>query len=388
MHKSFLRLFTICVLIIAVYYLFWDRDVVIDATIGTEYTAEPEQPPENPNVLLYGATTFFGDPMTNERFLRECNEYKQGWCHLTSNPNDFPNASAVLFHQPNFDYLHFPTILDKDRNPDIPYILWALESPSNTLFYSKKDYFNLTMYYRRDADIWYPYGHMKKLKQKAEVDYERIWAHKSANKSAVWIGSNCQTANKRSELMQALRMSGLKIEIYGACGKPAPKDCVGVGKQNDDCVTEIVKEFKFYMAIENSFCEDYVTEKFFYTLAKREAIPIVGKRSLYQNLKIPDSAYIAIDDYKSLKFMVQHLKFIGSKKDTYLQYFKWKENYRVVPEVNDETGFCALCKKLIAGTLPRKSYADIHAWHSRPPCENNYLSKYYNLTSVGALVVH
>ena len=56
--------------------------------------------------------------------------------------------------------------------------------------------------------------------------------------------------------------------------------------------------YKFYLAFENSDCEDYITEKFWRTLNKTLSIPIVMGKGNYKALAPPNS-YIHVDDFTS-----------------------------------------------------------------------------------------
>ena len=51
----------------------------------------------------------------------------------------------------------------------------------------------------------------------------------------------------------------VNISIFGGCGQPCPIT-------GEDCRAMIGRKFKFYLAAENSLCEDYITEKFFLLL--------------------------------------------------------------------------------------------------------------------------
>jgi hypothetical protein len=50
----------------------------------------------------------------------------------------------------------------------------------------------------------------------------------------------------------------INVDIYGACGS---KRCAR--SSADKCFSLLDKEYKFYLAFENSNCKNYITEKFF-----------------------------------------------------------------------------------------------------------------------------
>ena len=73
-------------------------------------------------------------------------------------------------------------------------------------------------------------------------------------KGVLWIVSNCGP-KKRKAYVKELKRMGLKIDIFGGCGKPDP--C----KRNTTCLHNIFAKYSFYLAFENSQCEDYISEK-------------------------------------------------------------------------------------------------------------------------------
>lgn len=57
------------------------------------------------------------------------------------------------------------------------------------------------------------------------------------------------------------------------------------------------KDYKFYLAFENSLCRDYITEKFYLALLYN-VVPVVYGGANYTNLA-PKKSFIDIRDFKS-----------------------------------------------------------------------------------------
>jgi glycoprotein 3-alpha-L-fucosyltransferase len=69
--------------------------------------------------------------------------------------------------------------------------------------------------------------------------------------------SNCRDRNGRLLYAQELSKH-ISVDIYGNCGtKTCPRSTP------NSCFEMLKKEYKFYLAFENSNCKDYITEKFF-----------------------------------------------------------------------------------------------------------------------------
>lgn len=327
------------------------------------------------NVLIYAADTYYHDPITSDLVFGSCQDVKK-FCKVTNNFSDAAGADAFVFHNRNFyeTNLILPR-LKQIRRPDVPWVLWSIESPSNDKFPPEKYLFNWTMTYRKDADLWAPYGYLDKRKEPLNYDLNAIW--NSKNKTATWLGSNCQAPNNRFFLIKYMIHKGLEADIWGACGHPAGI-CEGVLKQTEPCVLELIRPYKFYLAIENSNCKNYVTEKFWKSLDDRMIVPIVLKRETVRELGVPDSAYIAVDDFKTLSEFIDFVKKVGGDKELYLKYHEWRRGYRVVFD-NGFSGWCSLCKRLQDKQEildNQNSYGDVDRWHSFGMCDDAFTMKY------------
>jgi len=72
-----------------------------------------------------------------------------------------------------------------------------------------------------------------------------------------WFVSNCGARNNRLQYARELSKY-ISVDVYGACGtKKCPRTTA------NKCFDMLDKDYKFYLAFENSNCKDYITEKFF-----------------------------------------------------------------------------------------------------------------------------
>uniref|UniRef100_A0A1I7TAJ5 Fucosyltransferase n=1 Tax=Caenorhabditis tropicalis TaxID=1561998 RepID=A0A1I7TAJ5_9PELO len=182
--------------------------------------------------------------------------------------------------------------------------MWALENPFFSGIEEYKDYFNWTMGYRRDSDVFMPYGAL--IKSHETINYTEIW--KSKKKEVVWlVSNNIEIKNQRKEVVEKLKELGMQVDLFGKVYGNEPDGCSRYG-DDDGCEEKFYSPYKFTISFENSNCQDYVTEKFWKKAGRYKTVPIVMERKIYRDLEIPDSMYIAIDDFPSLQEFVDYLK--------------------------------------------------------------------------------
>ncbi len=103
-----------------------------------------------------------------------------------------------------------------------------------------------------------------------------------------------------------------------------------------------ISDCVLYLALENSYCSDYVTEKF-YNALKAGAIPIAnGWRPAYDEF-LPGS-YIHVDDFSSVEKLAEYLQHLLLSPDKQLQYHTWRLQNEVY--VGNLQWNCQLCDKL------------------------------------------
>ncbi|XP_068195463.1 4-galactosyl-N-acetylglucosaminide 3-alpha-L-fucosyltransferase 9-like [Antennarius striatus] len=242
-------------------------------------------------------------------------------CFLTIDRNFYNMSDAVLIHNQNF----LPTI---QRPPFQRWIWMNFESPSH---YPKspeiENLFNLTVNYRRDADIKMPYGSIEIL------DVERDLVLRVKNKLLCWVVSDWKERYVRSAYYYELRKY-VPISGYGKYfGKPLT-------------ATEYYRTLskcKFYLALENSIHMDYITEKFFNALSLKTVPVVLGPpRENYERI-IQGDAFIHVDDFKSPKELADYLLLLDKNEEMYLKYFEWQRHFKVKKHTSWEFRACRVC---------------------------------------------
>jgi len=177
---------------------------------------------------------------------------------------------------------------------------------------------------------------------------------------AAWIVSNCHLQpSKRNELVAALKNHSVSVDTFGACGQ---KKC-SEKSHHGNCYREIADDYKFVFAFENSLCQDYITEKF-YNAFDAGMVPIVYGLGNTSALAPPHS-HINVFDFKSVKELAEYLIYLDKNPKKYLEYWKWRDNFRVISSFDAWCGACERIQRLLA--LPDKGsghvkYDNIESW--------------------------
>ena len=297
-----------------------------------------QQPPRKVAVKnIFLATGFFGHRdwyfITNgygkkgsSRITRECPSGNT--CIVSFNATDQTTADALLFHARDTNR-RYP-----NRRPGQIYIMYSWESPwyQGNTFIHGGDYYNWSATYHRKADVRILSGVYFRRK-KPEVDALRKLPQFGANRTVgnatiAWVVSNCGAGSKRLEYMRALRKH-LAIDIYGGCGQ---KRCPNETHRNNDisCHRAIGQtgQYKFYLAFENSICEDYVSLKPFRAMNSYMVPIVLGGKSAddYPSL-LPPNSYLDVRNFTNPKALAEHLKFLDGNDTAYLTYHQWRANY-------------------------------------------------------------
>ncbi|XP_076444061.1 alpha-(1,3)-fucosyltransferase C-like [Babylonia areolata] len=300
---------------------------------------------------------FLGDPHYKKVF-NTC-PYS---CTMTDDRRQLSVADAVWV---DVDRLNDPAP-PPNRPPHQMWVAYNIESPQNFegYFYSPawKSVFNRTFSYRIDSDFFRPYGDFELRTEPAWKNYTQIMLKKT--KPVAWFVSNCETSSNREQYVSAMRKH-IDIDVYGDCGQFV---CPGLAEEK--CFRFLNDTYYFYLAFENSFCGDYVTEKLFKTYRNLNIIPVVRGGVNYTRY-LPPNTYLDAANFSSPQHLAQYLKALMKDVNTYTSMLWTKDHFYtsytswVRPNLKP---FCQLCQTLQVSPPPTKTYPDIHEWTNKGKC--------------------
>lgn len=210
--------------------------------------------------------------------------------------------------------------------------------------------FYYTMFYRRDADMYIPYGRLVPKDFGNGMTVEDFIPKKKSS-LACWFVSYFAEHHHRTSVYNRLK-SIIPVDMYGGA----------VNKHLDKNLLPTISRCYFYLSLENSIFKDCITEKLWYNAFVGGAAPVVlgPPRKQYEAVA-PKDSFIHVDDFHSLEELGEFLKKLAKDKERYKSYFKWRLTYAVKLFNDWREGFCETC--LTVSSLQKfKVYEDLHDW--------------------------
>lgn len=147
-----------------------------------------------------------------------------------------------------------------------------------------------------------------------------------------------------------------QVDIYGSCGTFKCSRST-----SHKCFDILDRDYKFYLAFENSNCRDYITEKFYVNALGRNILPIVmGARPEDYENSAPYRSYIHVDEFASPKELAEYLHVLDKNDELYNSYFKWKGTGEFI----NTFFWCRVCALLHDETAVTQErwYDDVNDW--------------------------
>nr|XP_056700640.1 4-galactosyl-N-acetylglucosaminide 3-alpha-L-fucosyltransferase FUT6-like [Euleptes europaea] len=266
-------------------------------------------------------------------------------CHFTADRSWHNKADAVVVHHRDVCYSN--SLPRNPRPPSQRWIWFNLESPSNSPNLGFMDnYFNLTMSYRRDSDIFTPYGWLEALHHPQNITIP------PKSKLVAWVVSNWNPSSRRLKYYQELKKY-IQVDVYGRQHLPLPQD------KHFPTLTQ----YKFYLSFENSIHEDYITEKVWKNAFLSMAVPVVcgPPRKNYEEFLPPDS-FIHIEDFPSAQELAHFLHELDKDDVRYQNYFRWRSRLEPLGTTSWATHYCKACRALQETPVQYKTVPELSKW--------------------------
>ena len=346
-------------------------------TIATKLFIHDERRRHNRDdlkLILYYTPLFGRLPwpgMTNDYNFTHWNHIPCGVqsCRISYNKSDLARSDAVLFHGRDMPSAAHMRQIAKHKTREQRWVYFIHESPKFTyydpLLYN--GFFNWTMSYRRDSDFFVPYRTYTRLEPDEVSTHEhahnRNYAH-GKDRLVAWVISHCE--GLREDYVKKLTKY-IKIDVYGWCSQRFNQ--TGKCPRASTACSNTLKRYKFILAFENSYCIDYITEKYWYAPLDHDIVPIVLGGGTYDAKNTIPGSFINVLDFLSVESLASYLLYLDRNDVAYNEFFSWRRHFK---PVFPESWTCQMCAALHNDSMPEKIYHDmVEYWGERSGCEAN-----------------
>jgi len=209
-------------------------------------------------------------------------------------------SKCVVFHIPSltrWDTRLLPVLRAIKPRSQV-WAAYSLESAENYPLLDNASFmklFDIEISYRKKADIWAPY-----LRQQLPLLQKTALKPKTGF-CAAFISSPFNHSKRLQVLWELMRY--IRVDSYGSVFQ--------THKLTEDrgCTTkqEIITQYKFTIAFENSIGVDYVTEKLYQPLIAG-SIPVYLGAPNVDEYSPGDNAYLNVSDFKSVRELAEFMK--------------------------------------------------------------------------------
>ena len=268
-------------------------------------------------------------------------------------------ADAVLFSLIYLEPSHLP---DAKAHASQAWIAHCAESPAN--FFGRNlrrpimERFDLHVTVSDAAHVRFNYLTFDLF---AEHTFARLVAPPPdvARKSGLvaWFATNCNAPNGRQTYVERL-MQHVRVDSHGDCLRNMPADASAARHADDwqQRKIDVIGQYHFVLAFENSQVDNYVTEKFFHAFLAGTVPVFMGARNVHRFAPANDS-YIDVADFATPEALAAHLTALAADPVRYLALHEWRR--RPLAE-----SFVALARESV-NTVPCRVCEAVHEWHER-----------------------
>ncbi|CAF2062113.1 unnamed protein product [Rotaria magnacalcarata] len=250
--------------------------------------------------------------------IERCNRLAKLTVHWTTEQSLLKQADLIAYHSIHIRVNDLPELIRNDEQQQFStvYILESEVHSLNSNYWDRFDFpvwYNLERSYPEPATYFDVKLYLDQLFAPTRVPFSR----KTTTAPIAWLISNCNAYNGRSAFVKEL-MSYIRVDSYGHCLNNIKSKTVTQRRESNSV---LYSSYKFVLAIENSNCEDYVTEKLIDAIGST-SIPIVASRNGKPDYArfAPKYSYINVYDFKSVKDLADHLNHLSTNQTAYDEY--------------------------------------------------------------------
>lgn len=260
-------------------------------------------------------------------------------CVFTTDRSRLREASAVVFHIPSMR-----TLGKVRKRAGQLWVAWSMESEVNYPLLADDAFmraFDLTMTYKRSADIWCPYVPRKAAFEQALA---KPVPRKTASAPVVMLQSSNVDHCGRNQFAREL-MSLVSVHSYGRFLNNRP---IGLEDRGNETKLAIVAAYKFCIGFENSFAPDYVTEKFFDPILAG-TVPVYRGAENVDIFAPGDHAFVDASRFSGPRDLAEFLIELDRDEHAYRQYFQWRQGglsqqFKQLLAYAPDEPLCRLCE--------------------------------------------
>ncbi|GJM16060.1 MAG: alpha-1,3-fucosyltransferase [Thermodesulfobacteriota bacterium] len=251
-------------------------------------------------------------------------------------------AAAVVFHIPT---LSTDLLLKENVNKkkDQIWVAWSMESDSYYPIMMDRHFmshFDMTMTYHLDSDIPVPY---------VTNDFTDLIKHTPSPKKPENIANTfiSRPLNKSGRIQLLMQLMGhIQVDSYG--------ELLNTHILNRDkgrqTKMDIISQYKFTLAFENSISTDYVTEKFYEPLIAGSVPVYLGAPNI-EDFSPGENCFIDASKWDNPESLAAYLQELSYNEELYQRYFDWRERplkkkFLDLLNINLEHAFVRLCNRI------------------------------------------
>ncbi len=177
-------------------------------------------------------------------------------------------------------------------------------------------HFDLRMTYEQDADIWAPYLPRRSIW--LSIQQSSIPIKTESRPTALFRSAPLDRSGRNAFAFELMRYT--MVDSYGRFlnNRSLPKSDTGEGTR-----LAVIGRHHFYLALENSICPDYVTEKMFDAL-------LAGTVPIYRGAPncrefVPEGSFIDATLFDGPKSLADYLHDLVANPAAYAAYFAWRQ---------------------------------------------------------------